>query len=143
MTRNRRNDFYMSCQNPLTNERLEVHVNCQNKREGKQRAAQLLLKKLEPQATTWGDILRMYGTAEAAKRRDSRRHMDDVVKLQLAAGKSEAAEQAAKLEPNMAVLEKLRQEMTKLYEKRVSAGQNFEPVKPGQLFPSVIKIIDV
>jgi len=28
-----------------------------NKREAKQRAAQLMLKKLHPEATSWGDLL--------------------------------------------------------------------------------------
>lgn len=36
-------------------------VTCQNKREGKQRAAQAILQLLHPYTKSWGSLLRLYG----------------------------------------------------------------------------------
>ena len=38
-----------------------VQANCENKREGRQLAAQYMLAKLHPHIQRWGGILRLYG----------------------------------------------------------------------------------
>lgn len=39
----------------------EAIVICKNKREGKQRAAQKILKSIHPQLNCWGALLKLYG----------------------------------------------------------------------------------
>jgi microprocessor complex subunit DGCR8 len=43
------------------NER-QVEVICRNKRDGKQMASQKLLQLLHPHISSWGSLLKMYGS---------------------------------------------------------------------------------
>ena len=54
--RHRKSEFYMR-----VNQK-EVSVVCENKRDGKQMAAQKLLLQLHPNLKSWGSLLRLYGS---------------------------------------------------------------------------------
>lgn len=86
----------------------EVKVMCTNKKEGKQKAAQFMLEKLQPQIKTWGSLIRLYGYGAQRKLQETRKEKDSIIKLQ-----SQNKNQSN--EPNTAILDKLRQEMKKLF----------------------------
>ncbi len=86
----------------------EVRVSCTNKKEGKQKASQYMLEKLHPQIKTWGSLLRLYGYGAQRKLQETRKEKDSIIKLQ-------GQNRAASTEPNHAILDKLRQEMGRLY----------------------------
>lgn len=116
----------------------EVKVNCTNKKEGKQKAAQFMLEKLlinnnggggansnnststnsnsnnNNNSTngqiikTWGSLIRLYGYGAQRKLQETRKEKDSIIKLQ-----SQSKHQPN--EPNTAILDKLRQEMKKLF----------------------------
>ena len=90
-----------------------VKVVSGNKRDGKQMAAQAMLKRLHPKVDNWGSILRMYGYEAQQRFREARKNKDSVVKLQ---GIQEDEEKVGKFQPNAAILDKLRTEMLKLSE---------------------------
>jgi len=46
-----------------------MQVKCKNKREGKQLAAQAILKLMHPQLTMWGSLLRLYSKSNEIKER--------------------------------------------------------------------------
>uniref|UniRef100_A0A915LUJ6 Microprocessor complex subunit DGCR8 n=1 Tax=Meloidogyne javanica TaxID=6303 RepID=A0A915LUJ6_MELJA len=77
LLRHQRHEFKLSI-----GEELSVKVISGNKREGKQIAAQEMLKKLHPEIETWGAILKLYGHEAQQKFRDARKNKDSVVKLQ-------------------------------------------------------------
>uniref|UniRef100_A0A914H1J6 Microprocessor complex subunit DGCR8 n=1 Tax=Globodera rostochiensis TaxID=31243 RepID=A0A914H1J6_GLORO len=59
-----------------------VRVVSTNKREGKQKAAQAMLKKLHPNNSTWGSLLRLYGYEAQMKLKEVRKCKDSVTRLQ-------------------------------------------------------------
>nr|CAG4643899.1 EOG090X04U5 [Lepidurus arcticus] len=86
-----------------------VRVQCKNKRDGKQRAAQAILKALHPHIWSWGSLLRLYGSHSLKSVKEKKQEEQQITLLQ-----SKAAANA----PNFAILDKLRYEMTKLKERR-------------------------
>jgi len=57
-------------------------VTCQNKRDGKQKAAQKLLQKLHPNINYWGAMVRMYGS-EAINAQKIIKQKESQVKIDL------------------------------------------------------------
>ncbi|OZC08762.1 hypothetical protein X798_04176 [Onchocerca flexuosa] len=86
-----------------------VSVICANKREGKQKASQAMLKKLHPNLDTWGSLIRLYGHGTQQKQQEARKSRQSIIKLQ-----GNRTKESSALEPNNAILEKLRMEMLKL-----------------------------
>lgn len=116
----------------------EVKVQCTNKKEGKQRAAQAMLEKLHPQITSWGSLIRLYGYGAQRKLQETRKEKDSIIRLQVHNNKQNHFGD----EPNMAILEKLKQEMHKLYEHNESqagAGTSLSDVHA----VSAVKRIDL
>ncbi|XP_011304716.1 microprocessor complex subunit DGCR8 [Fopius arisanus] len=85
----------------------EATVVCRNKKDGKQRAAQEILQRLHPHITSWGSLLRLYGSRSVKSFKEKKQLEQEITLLQ---GK------AAVNQPNHAILGKLRQEMKKLSE---------------------------
>lgn len=83
----------------------EAKVECKNKREGKQRAAQAILQKLHPQVTSWGGLLLMYGRGSYKTPKEKKEEEQKITELQSTASPNT---------PNYAILNKLREEMLKL-----------------------------
>lgn len=83
----------------------EAKVDCKNKREGKQKAAQVILQKLHPQVTSWGGLLLMYGRGSCKTPKEKKEEEQKITELQSTASPNE---------PNRAILNKLREEMRKL-----------------------------
>jgi microprocessor complex subunit DGCR8 len=84
-------------------------VLCKNKRDGKQRAAQAILQVLHPHIKTWGSLLRLYGNRSVKSFKEKKQEEQEITVLQ---------SKAADNQPNYAILDKLRLEMTKLNERR-------------------------
>ena len=70
--RNKKNKFTMKC-----NEQV-VEVVCRNKRDGKQMASQKLLQKLHPNITSWGSLLRMYGSRAISAQKNKKERESEV-----------------------------------------------------------------
>lgn len=83
----------------------EAKVDCKNKREGKQKAAQVILKKLHPQVTSWGGLLLMYGRGSCKTPKEKKEEEQKITELQSTASPNT---------PNYAILNKLKEEMLKL-----------------------------
>nr|CAG4634740.1 EOG090X04U5 [Alona affinis] len=86
-----------------------VQVPCKNKRDGKQRAAQAILQALHPHISSWGSLLRLYGSHSLKTVKEKKQEEQQITLLQ-----SKAAVNA----PNYAILDKLRAEMLKLKQMR-------------------------
>ncbi|XP_077291316.1 microprocessor complex subunit partner of drosha isoform X2 [Arctopsyche grandis] len=86
-------------------------VVCKNKRDGKQRASQAILQALHPNISSWGSLLRLYGTRSVKSFKEKKQEEQEITLLQ---------SRAAVNQPNYAILEKLRSEMSKLREKDVA-----------------------
>lgn len=84
-------------------------VACKNKREGKQRAAQAILKKLHPNIIFWGSLLRMYGNRSIKEIKEKKQAELEITELQ---------SKATLNQPNYAILNKLKTEMLKLKNKK-------------------------
>ncbi|VDN35163.1 unnamed protein product [Gongylonema pulchrum] len=95
-----------------------VSVICTNKREGKQKTSQAMLKKLHPNLNTWGSLLRLYGHETQQKQQEARKSRHSIIKLQGNVSKDSPA-----VEPNTAILEKLKAEMLKLAKRRQNEGE--------------------
>lgn len=89
-----------------------LQVNCKNKREGKQLAAQQLLAKLHPTMQYWGQLLRLYGRGSCRTPKEKKQEEQKITELQSTACANK---------PNYAILQKLRDEMQKLQELKVRA----------------------
>ncbi|CAG5089245.1 Similar to ZNF235: Zinc finger protein 235 (Homo sapiens) [Cotesia congregata] len=98
----------------------EAKVVCRNKKEGKQQAAQAILKLLHPSIPSWGSLLRLYGSRSVKSFKEKKQQEQEITLLQ---GK------AAVNQPNHAILNKLRHEMKKLSEQR----QAVQPIDEDQL----------
>ncbi|XP_043485621.1 microprocessor complex subunit DGCR8 isoform X1 [Polistes fuscatus] len=85
----------------------EATVVCRNKKDGKQRAAQAILKLMHPHIQSWGSLLRLYGSRSVKSFKEKKQLEQEITLLQ---GK------AAVNQPNHAILGKLRHEMRKLAE---------------------------
>ncbi|KAL3997158.1 hypothetical protein ACH3XW_9705 [Acanthocheilonema viteae] len=102
-----------------------VSVICANKREGKQKASQAMLKKLHPNLDTWGSLIRLYGHGTQQKQQEARKSRQSIIKLQ-----GNRTKESSALEPNNAILEKLRMEMLKLSKSRQSSKACNVPKRP-------------
>lgn len=101
-------------------------VYCKNKRDGKQRASQSILQMLHPHITTWGSLLRLYGNRSVKSFKEKKQEEQEITVLQT---------HAAVNQPNFAILDKLKTEMMKLKEMRIS----MKPI--GKLsLPSVLTV---
>lgn len=102
----------------------EVEVNCARKKDGRQLAAQKILKQMHPHVQTWGGILRLYGSrvAESYLKMDVN---DDNNKNSDNDESTVQKEQTNKrvIEPNKDLLEKLKEEMRKLRKTSKSVGK--------------------
>lgn len=83
----------------------EAKVECKNKREGKQKAAQVILQKLHPQVSSWGGLLLMYGRGSCKTPKEKKEEEQKITELQSTASPNT---------PNYAILNKLKEEMQKL-----------------------------
>lgn len=84
-------------------------VACKNKRDGKQRASQAILQALHPSITSWGSLLRLYGNRSVKSFKEKKMEEQEITSLQ---------SKAAVNQPNHAILNKLKIELSKLREKR-------------------------
>ncbi|XP_031624488.1 microprocessor complex subunit DGCR8 [Contarinia nasturtii] len=107
--RNKHNEFTM------TVGKHKVTVNCRNKRDGKQLASQSILQILHPHITTWGSLLRLYGSNSVKSFKEKKQEEQEITVLQ---------SRAAINQPNYAILDKLKVEMMKLD----SEQQNVRPL---------------
>ncbi|KAH7637610.1 microprocessor complex subunit dgcr8 [Dermatophagoides farinae] len=85
----------------------EAVVICKNKREGKQRAAQKILKSIHPQLTCWGALLKLYGQGSCKTSKEKKEEAQKITELQ---------NNACSNKPNYAILNKLKEEMLKLHD---------------------------
>jgi len=96
-----------------------VSVVCANKREGKQKASQAMLQKLHPQIDTWGSLIRLYGHAAQRKLHETRKKRESIIKLQgTKLTGNELSSSTTGVEPNLAILDKLRSEIDVLFANR-------------------------
>lgn len=91
-------------------------VVCKNKRDGKQRASQGILQLLHPHITNWGSLLKLYGNRSVKTFREKKQEEQEITVLQ---------SKAAINQPNYAILDKLKSEMSKL----MDAPPKSEPEK--------------
>ncbi|UYV81330.1 DGCR8 [Cordylochernes scorpioides] len=85
-------------------------VICKNKRDGKQRASQAILKAIHPYITCWGSLLQLYGKGSCKTVREKKDMEHSITFLQ---------RKAKHNQPNYAILAKLKEEMLKIKEKKV------------------------
>ncbi|XP_050069019.1 microprocessor complex subunit DGCR8 [Anopheles maculipalpis] len=101
--KHRKNEFTMTVGKHVAT------VACKNKRDGKQRASQAILQILHPHIKTWGSLLRLYGNRSVKSYKEKKQEEQEITVLQ---------SKAAINQPNYAILEKLKQEMSKLEERQ-------------------------
>ncbi|XP_053661462.1 microprocessor complex subunit DGCR8 [Anopheles marshallii] len=101
--KHRKNEFTMTVGKHVAT------VICKNKRDGKQRASQAILQILHPHIKTWGSLLRLYGNRSVKSYKEKKQEEQEITVLQ---------SKAAINQPNYAILEKLKQEMSKLEERQ-------------------------
>lgn len=106
---------YRNCLYRMKLAQYDVEVNCTKKKEGRQLAAQKILKQMHPHIVTWGSILRLYASRTDEMRNGeetTKTNADSIVAVgnEMSANKSETN----KAKPNRELLEKLREEMKKL-----------------------------
>lgn len=104
-SRHKKNEFTM------TVGKHTATVVCRNKRDGKQRAAQAILQILHPHIKTWGSLLRLYGNHSVKSLKEKKQEEQEITVLQ---------SKAAINQPNYAILDKLKLEMSKLMEMRAA-----------------------
>ncbi|XP_019949412.2 microprocessor complex subunit DGCR8 [Paralichthys olivaceus] len=100
--KNQKSEYVMTCGKHT------VRGWCKNKRVGKQLASQKILQMLHPHVKNWGSLLRMYGR-ESNKMVKKESSDKSVIELQQFAKKNK---------PNLHILNKLQEEMTKLATQR-------------------------
>ncbi|XP_067011058.2 microprocessor complex subunit DGCR8 [Anabrus simplex] len=101
--RHQKNEFTM------TVGRHTAKVICKNKRDGKQRASQAILKALHPHIDSWGSLLRLYGSRSVKSIKEKKQEEQEITLLQ---------SKASVNSPNFAILDKLKREMWKLRESK-------------------------
>ncbi|XP_067135138.1 microprocessor complex subunit DGCR8 [Centruroides vittatus] len=84
-------------------------VVCKNKRDGKQRASQAILQALHPHIVCWGSLLRLYGKGSCKTLKEKKEEEQQITELQ---------SKACANKPNISILNKLQEEMLKLYERK-------------------------
>lgn len=114
-----------------------ARVVCKNKRDGKQRASQAVLQALHPHIRSWGSLLRLYGKGSCKTLKEKKEEEQKITELQ---------SRATANKPNVAILNKLREEMLKLREKKeVQPIGKFKPkdVEPPSNSGSNLKNVDL
>ncbi|KAL4083446.1 hypothetical protein QTP88_028762 [Uroleucon formosanum] len=86
-----------------------VSVACKNKRDGKQKASQIILGLLHPHIDNWGSLLRLYGNRSIKNAKEKKLEEQEITQLQ---------SKAAVNQPNFAILNKLKEEMLKIRDQR-------------------------
>ncbi|XP_027851045.2 microprocessor complex subunit DGCR8-like [Aphis gossypii] len=86
-----------------------VSVACKNKRDGKQKASQIILGLLHPHIDNWGSLLRLYGNRSIKNAKEKKQEEQEITQLQ---------SKAAVNQPNFAILNKLKEEMLKIRDQR-------------------------
>lgn len=84
-------------------------VACKNKRDGKQKASQVILGLLHPHIDNWGSLLRLYGNRSIKNAKEKKQEEQEITQLQ---------SKAAVNQPNFAILNKLKEEMLKISNQR-------------------------
>jgi len=84
---------------------------CKNARLGKQMASQKMLQQLHPNLTSWGSLLMLYGRGSCRTPKEKREDEKHITELQ---------GNASSHRPNFAILNKLKSEMLKVKQIRVS-----------------------
>jgi len=84
-------------------------VACKNKRDGKQKASQIILGQLHPHIDNWGSLLRLYGNRSIKNAKEKKQEEQEITQLQ---------SKAAVNQPNFAILNKLKEEMLKVRDQR-------------------------
>ncbi|KAE9527741.1 hypothetical protein AGLY_012814, partial [Aphis glycines] len=84
-------------------------VACKNKRDGKQKASQVILGLLHPHIDNWGSLLRLYGNRSIKNAKEKKQEEQEITQLQ---------SKAAVNQPNFAILNKLKEEMLKIRDQR-------------------------
>ncbi|KAE9525112.1 hypothetical protein AGLY_014526 [Aphis glycines] len=84
-------------------------VACKNKRDGKQKASQIILGLLHPHIDNWGSLLRLYGNRSIKNAKEKKREELEITQLQ---------SKAIANQPNFAILNKLKEEMLKIRDQR-------------------------
>ena len=97
-------------------------VVCKNKREGKQLASQGILKALHPNLKSWGSLLRLYGSKSIKSFKEKKMEEQEITLLQ---------NKASEYRPNYAILEKLKSEMLKIYNKKNNSSECYEKPSAG------------
>ncbi|OWF55992.1 microprocessor complex subunit DGCR8-like [Mizuhopecten yessoensis] len=118
----------------LTVGKRTVTVVCKNKREGKQRAAQAILQELHPHITSLGSLLRLYGRSSWKNLKEKKREEHSITELQ---------SQACSKKPNTAVLEKLKEEMEKLYRQKEAIKSKGKLRVDSSALPGTVTSLDL
>jgi microprocessor complex subunit DGCR8 len=84
-------------------------VTCKNKKDGKQKAAQVILSLLHPHIDNWGSLLQLYGNRSIKNPKVKKREEQEITQLQ---------SKATANQPNFAILNKLKEEMLKVRDQR-------------------------
>lgn len=109
---------YRNCLYKMKIAQYEVEVNCSKKKEGRQLAAQKILKLMHPHIQTWGSILRLYGS-----------NLEESLLLKCDKDEKENGEHKQeentqqKAKPNSELLEKLKEEMRKIKRKTLNTDE--------------------
>ncbi|KAF4516864.1 hypothetical protein B566_EDAN014375 [Ephemera danica] len=115
-SRHQKNEYTMTVGKHTTT------VICKNKRDGKQRASQAILQALHPHVSSWGSLLRMYGSRSVKSIKEKKQEEQEITLLQ---------SKAAVNSPNFAILNKLKTEMRNLY----LAKKSVQPI--GKFVPPI------
>ncbi|XP_060064577.1 microprocessor complex subunit DGCR8-like isoform X2 [Ylistrum balloti] len=118
----------------LTVGKRSVTVVCKNKREGKQRAAQAILQELHPHITNLGSLLRLYGRSSWKSLKEKKREEHSITELQ---------SQTCSKKPNTAVLEKLKEEMEKLYKQKEAIKSKGKLRVESSALPGTVTSLDL
>ena len=109
---------YRNCLYKMKIAQYEVEVNCSKKKEGRQLAAQRILKQMHPHIQTWGSILRLYSS-----------NQEDALLLKCEKDEKENEgsknddNACQKSKPNHELLDRLKEEMRKLKRKTLNTEQ--------------------
>lgn len=99
-------------------------VACKNKRDGKQKASQIILGLLHPHIDNWGSLLRLYGNRSIKNAKEKKQEEQEITQLQ---------SKAAVNQPNYAILQKLEEEMLKVSHQRKIKETNNKTSLPQSL----------
>lgn len=130
--KHQRNEFIMSVGKHTAS------VICRNKRDGKQRASQAILQGLHPHITSWGSLLRLYGKGSCKTLKEKKEEEQRITELQ---------SKASANRPNLCILNKLKEEMGKLKQRRESVKPIGKFIPQESEFPSTsateLKVVEL